>query len=194
MTFLLPALKVAVAMFIITDSIGNLPFFMGLTEGLPQSERRSIFNTAILTGLFLLAVFGLAGSMFFSLFDLTIEDLKIAGGILLLFIAVEVMLRGKVTFEHKEDMGVVPMGCPLLVGPGAITTLLVVLKLYDIYAVLLGVFVCFVFIWLVLYFAENIYKFLGRNGALIITKIASILIAAIAVRFIRQGIMAIFGI
>jgi multiple antibiotic resistance protein len=132
--------------------------------------------------------------MVFSLFDLTIEDLKIAGGILLLFIAVEVMLRGRVTFEHKEDVGVVPLGCPLLVGPGAITTLLVVLKLYDLYAVLLGVFICFVFIWLALYFAENIYRFLGRNGALIITKIASILIAAIAVRFIRQGMMAIFGV
>ena len=165
-----------------------------MTEGLAPLERRKIFNTALFTGLFLLAVFGFTGSLIFSLFDLTIDDLRIAGGILLMFVSIEIMLRGKITNEHKEDVGTVPLGCPLLVGPGAITTILMAIRIYNIYAVILGTIVCFVLIWLVLYFAENIYGFLGRNGSLIITKIAAILMAAIAVKFVRQGIQAIFHI
>jgi multiple antibiotic resistance protein len=192
MLFLTQTVKVLIAMFIITDSVGNLPFFMGLTEGMPSPERRKVFFSATLTGLLLLAFFALAGSLVLNLFDLTMDDLKIAGGILLLFISIEVMLRGRITFEHKEEVGIVPLGCPLLVGPGAITTLLVMLRIYDFYAVLSGVLICFLLIWLVLFFSESIFRHIGRNGALIITKISGILIAAIAVRFIRQALQAIF--
>ncbi len=184
--------KTLIALFIITDSIGNLPFFIGLTEDLSVSERRKTFAAAILTGVVLLAVFVFAGALIFDLFSLTIDDVKIAGGILLLMVGIEIMLKGKVLVEHKEDIGVVPLGCPLLVGPGAITTTLVLLKAYDFWAVLAGVVACFILIWLVLHFAENIYNFLGRNGSLIITKIAAILVSAIAVQFIRQGIQALF--
>ncbi len=181
-----------IALFIITDSVGNLPFFMGMTEGASSEERRNVFNTAIFTGLVLLFVFGFAGSLILRLFGLTMEDLKIAGGILLLLISTEVLIRGKVTYEHKEDIGVVPLGCPLLVGPGAITTMLMFLKVYNIYAVFTGVGICFVLIWLVLFFSDFIYRIVGRNGALIITKIASIIMASLAVKFIRDGIQVLF--
>ena len=184
--------RVLVALFIITDSVGNLPFFIGLTDGQTKEERRKTFNTSILTGAALLAVFVFAGSLLFSLFGLTIEEVRIAGGILLLLIAVELMLRGKVMMGSKEDVGVVPLGCPLLIGPGAITTAMVSLQLYNYWVVLAAIVACFALIWLVLHFAENIYNFLGHNGALIVTKIAAILIAAIAVQFVTQGIKALF--
>ncbi|HTY14036.1 MAG TPA: MarC family protein, partial [Candidatus Omnitrophota bacterium] len=164
----------------------------GLTEGESAAERRKTFSTALLTGAVLLAVFAFAGSLIFDLFALTIDDVRIAGGILLLFVAVEIMIRGRINIEHKEDLGVVPLGSPLLVGPGAITSTLVMMRLYNFWAVIAGIVACFFVIWLVLHFAENIYNFLGRNGALIITKIAAIVIAAIAVQFIKQGILAIF--
>lgn len=191
-TFFIPFLKSVIALFIITDSPGNLPFFLGLTEGETLEEKRKTFAAAILTGLVLLIVFLFGGMLLLELFSVTLDDFKIAGGILLLWIAIEIMLRGRINIEHKEDMGVVPMGCPLLVGPGAITTSLVLLKLYGHLVVISAILACFVLIWIVLYYADNIYKVLGRNGSLILTKIASILIAAIAVQFIRQGIMAIF--
>ncbi len=191
-TFLFPFLKSLIALFIITDSPGNLPFFMGLTEGETTQERRKIFSTAILTGFILLIVFLFAGMALLDLFDVTLDDFKIAGGILLFWIAIEIMLRGRISIEHKEDMGVVPMGSPLLVGPGAITTSLVLLQLYGYAVVISAILACFALIWLVLYFSEPIYKFLGKNGSLVLTKIAAILIAAIAVQFIRQGIMAVF--
>jgi len=184
-------IKSLIALFVITDSVGNLPFFIGLTEELSKEERRKAFSTALLTGLSLLLIFVFGGTLLLDFFNLTINDLKIAGGGLLFVIAVEILLRGKVYVEHKEEVGIVPLGCPLLVGPGAITTALVLLKIYNFWIVLAAIFTCFFLIWLVLHFAELIYSFLGRNGSLIIQKIAAIIISAIAVQFIREGILAI---
>src|SRR3989339_356168 len=191
--FFFPFLKSLIALFIITDSPGNLPFFMGLTEGLSLKEKRSIFATSILTGFFTLIAFILAGKAVFDLFGITLDDFRIAGGILLFWIAIEIMLRGRVNFEHKEDVGVVPLGSPLLVGPGAITTSLVLLQQYGFFVVGAAILTTFCLIWLLLHFADDIYRFLGKNGSLIMTKIAAILIAAIAVQYIRQGLMALIS-
>lgn len=192
MIFWTQVAKVSVALFIITDVLGNLPFFIALTEGASAEERRKISLTAIATGLFMLAFFVFAGRLIFDLFSLTMEDIKIAGGALLFVIALEILFRSRVTVEHREDVGVVPLGSPLLVGPGAITTVLMMTRIYGIFAIVLGVFICFFAIWLVLNFAGIIYRFLGKNGSLIITKISAIIIAAVAVRFIRQGIEVVF--
>ena len=186
---LYPFLKSLIALFIITDSPGNLPFFIGLTEDLSPAERRKVFTTAVLTGFVLLLFFLFAGMAVLDLFNVTMDDFKIAGGILLLLIAVELMLRGRINVGHKEDMGVVPMGCPLLVGPGAITTALVLLKLYGFQVVISAIVACFILVGFVLYYAEPIHRILGKNGSIIITQISAILIAAIAVQFIRQGVM-----
>jgi multiple antibiotic resistance protein len=190
--FFWPFLKSFVALFIITDSVGNLPFFLGLTEGETQSEQRKVFTTALLTGFAILIGFIFLGNALLALFSVTLDDFRIAGGILLFWIAIEIMLRGRINIEHKEDMGVVPLGSPLLVGPGAITTALVLLQLYGYAITISAIVACFAVIWLVLFFADHIYGFLGKNGALILTKVASILIAAIAVQFIRQGLFSIF--
>ncbi|MBI5078670.1 MarC family protein, partial [Candidatus Saganbacteria bacterium] len=141
--YLIQFVKSLIALFIITDSVGNLPFFIGLTEGASTEERRKIFRSAALTGFLLLVVFLFAGTAVLDLFKVTLNDFQIAGGILLLLISVEIMLRGKVNIEHKEEVGVVPMGCPLLVGPGAITTAMMLLKIYDYPVVLAAIFVCF---------------------------------------------------
>ncbi|MBU1729106.1 MAG: MarC family protein [Candidatus Margulisbacteria bacterium] len=194
MEFWIQVIKVATALFIITDSLGNLPFYIGMTEDRSDEERSRITMTAIITGLLMMAFFVFAGSLVLDLFDLTIDDLRIAGGVLLLVISVEVLMRGRVVAGHREDIGAVPLGTPLLVGPGAITTVLVMTKLYQLPAVVLGVLICFALIWLVFHFAGIIFKVLGRNGSRIVTKIAAILIAAIAVRFIRVGIQSFLRI
>jgi len=192
--YFIPFVKSLIALFIITDSLGNLPFFMGLTEDSTLQERRKIFSTAVISGFAMLIFFIVAGTSILDLFNVTFDDFKIAGGILLLWIAIELMLRGKIFVEHKEDVGIVPLGSPLLVGPGAITTAIVLLKLYGYIVIIAAIFACFILNWLVLYYSEYIYNFLGKNGSLILTKIVGILIAAIAVQFIRLGIMAVFKI
>lgn len=184
-------IRTLVALFVITDSIGNLPFFIGLTEGATKDERKKIFSSAVFTGLFLLLVFVFFGTLIFDLFNLTIDDLKIAGGILLFILALEILLRGKVGFEHKEDIGIVPLGCPLLVGPGAITSTLVLLRIYNFWVVLAAVLTCFLLIWILLIFAERIFLLIGRNGSLIVAKISAIIISVIAVNFVREGILSL---
>jgi len=192
MDFWLQVLKVATALYIITDAPGNLPFFIGLTDGSSAKERSQTIITAIITGLILLAFFVFFGTLVLDLFNVTFSDLKIGGGILLIVISVEVLMNGKISSEKREDVGVVPLGCPLLVGPGAITTTLVLSHLYSFPALVTGVLICFFLIWLTLHFSEPIHRVVGHNGSLIITKIAAILVAAIAVHFARVGIQEIF--
>jgi multiple antibiotic resistance protein len=186
-----PFIKSFIAIFLITDVFGNLPFFIGFTEGMSEPERRKVFRTSLLTGFALLLIFIFAGTIVLDLFSLTMSDFKIAGGILLLLIAIDFIMRGKVTVDHQEDVGIVPLGFPLLVGPGAITTSMVLLSMYGYVPVLAAIVACFAVIWLTLFFSRPIYNILGRSGALIITKIMALLIASIAVQLMRSGIMAL---
>ena len=88
----MPFLKAVIALFIITDSPGNIPFFLGLTEGLSLPEKRKTFATAVLTGFLMLIIFIFAGTAVLDLFNVTLNDFQVAGGILLLWIAIEIML------------------------------------------------------------------------------------------------------
>ena len=186
-----PFVKSFIALFLITDIFGNLPFFVGLTEEMSYSERKKTYITSLVAGFTILLIFIFAGTAVLDLFSLTMSDFKIAGGILLLLIAIDFLMRGKVTVEHKEDVGIVPLGFPLLVGPGAITTSMVLLSMYGYIVVLAAIVACFAVIGITLIFSAPIYRILGRSGALIITKIMALLIAAIAVQLIRSGIMAL---
>jgi len=180
-----------IALFIITDILGNLPIFIGLTEDETKEERRRTFTIAIITAFVLLLLFTFAGRGILALFHITLSDFKIAGGILLLAIALTLLIRRELLIHHDETMGAVPLGCPLLTGPGAITTALVLLGDYGVGVTFTAVVACFAANWVILLFAENIYEALGKRGTGIISKIISILIAAIAVQFIREGIISL---
>ena len=189
-----PFFKSFIAIFLITDIFGNLPFFVGLTEDMSASERKRTYVTSMVAGFTILLIFIFAGTAVLDLFSLTMSDFKIAGGILLLLIAIDFLMRGKVTVEHKEDVGIVPLGFPLLVGPGAITTSMVLLSMYGYAVVLAAIVACFAAVGITLIFSAPIYRILGRSGALIVTKIMALLIAAIAVQFVRSGIMTLLSI
>ncbi|MDI6888983.1 MAG: MarC family protein [Methanocellales archaeon] len=178
-----------VALLIIVDPFGNLPIFISLTEGLTESERLSAFRTATLAGLTLLILFVFAGTAILHLFGITLQDFTIAGGILLLVIAIKILVGEKWTLKvSSEEVGAVPLACPLLTGPGAITTTMVLMGTVGWLNTLLGVFACFGVTWITLKKSAGIYNFLGKSGTLIIAKITAILIAAIAIQFIRRGI------
>lgn len=180
-------LEATIALFIIIDPVGNLPIFIGLTEDKTKEERKKIFKIAALIALILLLVFTFAGTGILKIFKITLSDFKIAGGLLLLAISLKVLIIGHITLE-SEEIGAVPLACPLLVGPGAITTTMVFLGIYGLKVTLTAVLISFLLTWIVLNFAENIYNFIGKTGALIISKIVAILISSIAVQYIRLGI------
>ncbi|OGC24890.1 hypothetical protein A2291_01970 [candidate division WOR-1 bacterium RIFOXYB2_FULL_42_35] len=182
-------LQTVIALFIITDPLGNLPIFMGLTEGLTEKERLAQFNKAILFGLILIVIFTFFGSVILNIFHITLRDFKISGGILLLTIAITILIRGHRLPEGTEDVGIMPLGCPLLVGPGAITTAMVSIGLVGLRVTTLAIIVNFVLVWLILHFGEIFYSHIGGRFFKAISRVMIIILAAIAVQLISSGVI-----
>ncbi len=186
-------LQAFVALFIIIDPLGNIPLFIGLTEGLSKKERKDTFIEALYVGFLLLLLFTLAGTWILSLFMINLNDFKIAGGILLLLLAMIILIRGHFdNVSGGEDVGAVPLGIPLLVGPGAITTTMVLIGMFGVVVTLIAVALNFIVSGFVFFYADIIYEKLGKTGSIIIAKVMAIMLAAIAVKFIREGIMTYF--
>jgi multiple antibiotic resistance protein len=185
-------IQAVVALFIITDPLGNLPIFMGLTDGMKKEERRNTFAEALYVGFLLLLTFTLAGTGILQLFMINLHDFKIAGGLLLLVMSFFILIRGHFTQVSGEDPGAVPLGCPLLVGPGAITTAMVLIGMYGMAITLMAVALNFFLSGLILYYGEQIYDKMGKTGGMIVAKVMAIILAAIAVKFIREGIFSYF--
>jgi len=195
--FITDLARAAIALFIIVDPFGNIPIFVGLTEGIPDAQKKTVYDTAVLVGTALLLVFAFAGQGILSLFGLSIYSFEIAGGILLLIISIRILISGSMheKVESPESLGAVPIAIPLLVGPGAITSIIVDLQVYDTVSTLYGIVIAILAVlivlsstWVILRYISNIYKFLGKTGSLVIARVMALLIAAIAVQYILTGI------
>lgn len=183
-------LKAVIALFVIVDPIGNVPIFISLTENMRKDERKSAFHTATWVALALLLAFALAGQQVLNVFGISLHSFMIAGGLLLLVLAINILLFGgwKEKVVSPKSVGAVPIACPLLVGPGAITTTILILQTSGIVVTLIAVVIIFALIWVILRLIEPIYKVLGETGAAVIARIMAIFIAAIAVGFVINGI------
>ena len=179
-----------IALFIILDPIGNIPIFMGLTKEMSREDRGKVFRTATLVGLLLLLTFTIAGNEIFRFFGITIHSFMIAGGILLLIIAIRILISGelKEAASSPESIGAVPIAMPLLVGPGAMTATILTLQTSGIAVTLVTVLINFVIIWGIFHFMDPIYKFLGETGSLVIARVLALIIAAIAVGYVLEGV------
>jgi multiple antibiotic resistance protein len=182
--------KAILALFIIVDPFGNIPLFMNLTEKMPKEKRRKVFNTATLVGFILLLAFAFAGQEIFSVFGVSIFSFEVAGGILLLIIAIKILISGSLLemSESHESIGAVPIAMPLLVGPGAITTTIFNLQTYGVVVTALSVFAVLTLTWVILRYVSSVYRFLGKTGSLVIARVMALLIAAIAIQYVLFGV------
>jgi multiple antibiotic resistance protein len=182
--------KAVIALFIIVDPFGNIPIFMGLTEKMEESQKKKVFNTATLVGVILLLVFAFTGQEILTIFGLSIYSFEVAGGILLLIIAIRILISGSMheDVESPESLGAVPIAMPLLVGPGAITTTIFNLQAYGTLSAILAVLIVLSLTWIILRFINGIYRFLGKTGSLVIGRVMALLIAAIAIQYILTGV------
>ncbi len=190
MDFITDFSRAVIALFIIVDPFGNIPIFVGLTENIPDVQKKKVYDTAVLVGSALLLVFAFAGQGILSLFGLSIFSFEIAGGILLLIISIRILISGSMheNVESPESLGAVPIAIPLLVGPGAITTTIVDLNEYGIVIAILAVLIVLSLTWVILRYINNIYRYLGKTGSLVIARVMALLIAAIAVQYILTGV------
>jgi multiple antibiotic resistance protein len=182
--------KAVIVLFIIVDPFGDIPIFMSLMEKMTGVEKRKVFNTAVIIGSILLLLFAFTGQEIFALFGISIYAFEVAGGILLLIIAMRILISGSMHEQNDspESIGAVPIAMPLLVGPGAITTTIFNLQAYDVYVTVLSVLIVMAIVWVILRYVDSIYRFLGKTGSLVIARVVSLLIAAIAVQYILDGV------
>jgi multiple antibiotic resistance protein len=188
--------KAIIVLFIIVDPFGDIPIFMSLTEKMTDGQRRKVFNQATLIGVILLLIFAFAGQEIFALFGISIYSFEVAGGILLLIIAVRILISGSLheIAESPESIGAVPIAMPLLVGPGAITTAILSLQDYGAIVTALAVLIVLGITWVILRYIGSVYKFLGKTGSLVIARVVALLIAAIAIQYMLTGIRNFFGL
>lgn len=183
-------LRATIALFVVVDPAGLVPVVIGLTRGFKPEERRSTFRVALLTGFALLIVFAVAGNELLYLFGITVYSFMIAGGILLLVLAMQLIFRGGLPGSQysSADLGVVPIAFPLLAGPGAITTTIVSFQTYGIVVTLLSIVIVMFLTWLLLRYIDGIDSFFGSRGTAVLSTLMAVFIAAIAVQFILTGV------
>ena len=114
MDYLTDLFRAIIALFIIVDPFGNIPIFLGLTQNVPEAKIKRVYNTAVLVGMILLLVFAFAGSAILTAFGLSLQSFEIAGGLLLLIIAIRILISGaRENVESPESIGAVPIAIPL---------------------------------------------------------------------------------
>ncbi len=186
-----------VPLFFAMDAVGNLPIFLALTQEIEPKHRRRAVHLATLTALGVGLGFVAIGKAIFLLLGIEVADFLMAGGIILLILAIRYLITGKVVetqdLSTSETIGVVPLGTPLVVGPAVLTSLLSLTGQYRIYIVLSSFILNLVIQWVLFRQADRIVDFLGRTGANAISKIIMLLLAAIAVKMIREGALTILG-
>ncbi|WP_456486553.1 MarC family protein [Candidatus Alkanophaga liquidiphilum] len=183
--------KSFIMLFVIMDPPGNVPVFLAITKDMGESERKKEFNEAILVAAVLLLVFAFLGRLILEALGISIESFMIAGGILLLFTALD-LLRGEKQYVRETDVGAVPLGTPLLAGPGAITTVMII-QSWGFFIVLFAIMSAIVATKVILDFSAQIYKILGREGSEVLSRIMGIIVAAIAIEFISKGVIGMAG-
>jgi len=186
-----------VPLFFAMDAVGNLPIFLALTQETGAPRHRQTANLATLTAFGVGLVFVAIGKAIFSLLGIEVADFLIAGGIILLILAIRYLITGKIVetedLSASEMVGVVPLGTPLVVGPAVLTSLLSLTGQYSIVIVLSSFILNLAIQWVLFRQADRIVNFLGRTGVNAVSKIVMLLLAAIAVKMIREGVLTILG-
>lgn len=186
----------------IVDPPGVVAPFLSLTEGLTDEQKKRIVTNSCLVAAVTLSIFAIFGQWIFAVFNFTIPAFKIAGGALLFVTAYQMTQgartsRARIT-EHGRDeeveaIGVVPLGIPLLAGPGAITTVLVYMTQDSDPAnrlfVFVGIVIAVLLTLILLRSADRIFRRIGRTGTIAFGRIMGLLLAAVGVQFILNGVV-----
>lgn len=186
-------LQVLIPLFVVLDPFATVPVFLGLLGNKPQAMRNRFSRDATVAALVILLGFGLVGNFVLDFLGVTIESFLVAGALLLLFVAFDLFsdeprLRGAI-----RQAAFVPVATPLLAGPGAITTVMISIRAFGFVDTLIATVVALLLSKLVLDASSWLTRIVGHNGLKILTRINALLIAAIAIEFMRKALL-VWGI
>jgi len=196
LSFGLSLLKACIILFVVMDPPGSIPVFIAVTRGMREAERLRELNHAVIVATILLLLFAFIGTFILAVLGISLNSFMIAGGLLLLLISFD-LLRGEhqcgLIGEPEAGVGAVPIGTPMLAGPGAITAVMVIIQSSGTVVVLFAIFTAIVVTRLFLGQAMRLYELMGKVGAEVLSRVVGILVAAIAIEYIGTGILGMYS-
>ena len=181
-----------IPLFIVIDAFGNLPFLITAGQGMVRKQQLKIVHYAVITATIVGLVFLFFGQFILNVMNIKVPEFAIAGGIILLVLSIRYMITGHMVSVVQEEMvAIVPIGTPLTVGPATITTLLLLAGRYPMYTVLIAFAVNMLLAWIIFLLAQRIAGFLGQGGLTAVSRVFSLLLAAIAVSMIFTGLKSL---
>ena len=186
-------LKSFITLFVIMDPFGNLPIFISLMRGMKESERIKNVYKAITVASVLLFIFLFFGVYIFKFFNISINSFIIAGGVILLIIGIQYVLGLKFLREKSYDIAAVPLGTPLLTGPGVITSTIILVSEYGMLITAIAAVATLIATLIILRYSTFIHKLVGEHWSNVLSRVMGLILAAIAVEFIRKGILGVLG-
>lgn len=184
-----------VPLFVAVDALGLLPVFMGLTQELPRARIRRIIFESVITAMIVALAFLFIGKGILTLLGITVADFMIAGGALLFVLSLSDLITAEKrrVQADQEEVGAVPLGVPLMVGPGVLTTTILLINQYGMIPTVSATIVNIVIAGMVFWMSGSINRILGRAGTRTISKLSSLILAAIGVMMVRKGIMLLIA-
>jgi len=180
-----------IALFFALDPLGVLPIFINFTKNLNEKEKYRVIQQSVFTALGITVFFVFAGRYIFKFLGIKVEDFYIGGGAVLFILAIRDILIYKDNTEvWGDDLGVVPLGTPLLAGPCVLTLSLVLLPRFGLGVVILSLVLNLALAGIIFYFSQFFLNLLGKRGTRAISKITSLLLVAVAVMLIRKGLVS----
>lgn len=202
-------LNAFVTLFVTIDPPGLAPLFLALTGGMNRQQRYGVAVRSCIIGVSVLIVFSLVGAAILSVLGITIHAFRLAGGLLLFYIAFEMIFEKRqerheksatraITAEHIANVAVFPLAIPLMAGPGAISATILLSSEFGVdwvgsLALIAIIAVVILMVLLSFFAAEFIDKFLGVTGRTILTRLLGVLLAALSVQFVADGAIALFA-
>lgn len=188
--------EVFVTLFVIMDPPGTIPLFLALTSGVSPRQRKRAAWQAVAVAFLVIVSFALFGRQLLTYLNISLPALQCAGGLLLLLVALELLTGKHETPSESEDVNValVPLGTPLLAGPGAIVATMVFVEQVDdgptLAAVALGVVGVHLMLWAFMRYSAVILRIIRESGVTLVTRISGLLLSAIAVQLVADAVRA----
>lgn len=192
-----PFILTFIPIFVAVDAVGNIPLFISLVEGTTKKQRNKTIADSVTTATLVAIIFMFIGKWVLRFVGITVPDFQIAGGALLFIISVRLLLPGTQKYflsdGHDKDVGVFPLGTPLITGPAVLTTTLMMLDNFGIIPTFVSLVLNMLIVWVTLAKADYIIRLMGIGGTRAFSKIMYILLAAIGVMMTRRGIFGVLS-
>jgi len=179
-----------IPLFVAIDALGIVPLYLSFTRNMPDFEKRKLVTQATLTAFSVALVIMILGKLIFQLLGITSDDFRVGGGIVLLILAIRDLIEGgeNESRNPNAEVGVVPIGVPLIMGPGGLTTIIMITDSQGYWMAFSAIVINLAIVWILFTQSKWIVRVIGDGGTKAFAKVAALFLAAIAVMMIRVGI------